>query len=852
MKRWRGTGPVRAGLAALALSMLAFAGAAGGQAGTATPSPEPSGEALARSVARLALFDLRAALRPAESDFALAAALLDLASQMRPGDTDLLHRQIEAVYAAGDQDRVLELTRELIRLDSANTVAQLRLISASIASGSQTGEERLAAYEWYLSGPRSQEIDAAVRSRLALDAALLLRERGDTDGFIGKLKLATALDPTHKEAAALAVTFFAERNASDRVGLLTLLQNLLKADPVDMNVHLALAREFAAGGAFAAARRFHTNAVKIALQDQGMTPELDLEQRVLQWQVDGPVAMAEQVRRELATAREAASRRLQQAQLAGMPLDQLVKPADIQLQAITALALVAAADASGDPDGTRAAINELTSAVDGILRRYDEAQRQGRATPEQSREAATEMVLLVQGARLWTGVQIDLAAKDLAESPGLAQLAPDRYAVLEAWVQLREGRGDAAIDALHPYAGRDDMAMIGTGLAHELAGRPEEARRAYEAVSRRSALQAEGAWCRSRLSAMGRRGDPAQSAALDKVAAAIPLWIDEMIGEPWKFLDLKVTVGAAAAEAGDDVPVVLRLQNLAPIPLALGSDRPLNTRVLLTPMIEKRDAAIEQLVRPEVADIDRRLRLLPREVLEVRVRPDLGYSGWLIESLAMRSTRLRWKAVQGFQLGRNGGYRPGVMCITAESESTIRRPVAEATLSVGELAARIQSAAPGDLPRLAQIVRARVFEPIFLPILPQPGLDAAKIKEALDASLEPLVRALTERYASLPPVERACIAVLVPHARLNPVLKPLDDVMRVEQHPLPLTVFLATRVVDPADEALIRAAGSPDERLRKVAAAVAERLGGTDKFYSRLTPEDFAPKSAEPAAEGGR
>src|SRR5690606_22072900 len=116
---------------------------------------------------------------------------------------------LEAWYAAGDEAKVIEVTREIIRLDPSDTVAQLRLISDRI-SRYQSVEERQTAFDRLL-GESGGAIDPSVRSRLALDDALLARELGDEQRFVERLSMATQLDSSNKPAAVLAATYALER-----------------------------------------------------------------------------------------------------------------------------------------------------------------------------------------------------------------------------------------------------------------------------------------------------------------------------------------------------------------------------------------------------------------------------------------------------------------------------------------------------------------------------------------------------------------------------------------------------------------------------------------------------------------
>ncbi|MEL6739371.1 MAG: hypothetical protein AAFP26_01810, partial [Planctomycetota bacterium] len=101
---------------------------------------------VARLARRTALLDLRLQPSPDRGDYAATAALLELIAERVAGDVLLRREIINAYTAAGDGDAALRHTRDLVRLDPRDTVAQVRLISAQIASR-QTVEERIALYE---------------------------------------------------------------------------------------------------------------------------------------------------------------------------------------------------------------------------------------------------------------------------------------------------------------------------------------------------------------------------------------------------------------------------------------------------------------------------------------------------------------------------------------------------------------------------------------------------------------------------------------------------------------------------------------------------------------------------------
>jgi tetratricopeptide (TPR) repeat protein len=836
--------------------LVGAAGLACGVGAVAQPQPAPAAqqpaerrtpEILANALARLAIFDLRATANPGEADYRIATALLGLAREQKPKDGEILRRQIEAAYGAGDNALVQELTRALLVVDPNDTVAQLRLITASIATNNQTAEQRLESYEKFL-GPEGKAFRPEIRSRLALDAALLLRERGDTKGFVDRLKDSLRLDPTHKEAAALAVAYFADRLPEDRLGRLTLLQNLLMADPVDPHVHLSIARELAAGGAFKGANRFYRIAMAIS-QSSGGQPDADVQMQatVIRWHDVGPAVVAREIREQLLQARAEAAvalRRLEGRFEGGHIPEGVRRPEDILVPMDIAPLVIAAGDAAGDPEISKWAYTELVQTVRKTVEELqDPVKRQG-IGEERASQMTAQVLMSLCWIRAWSGQEADLVRGDLDKNPALAQIFPEISKVIDGYLKLREGDAAAALELFKPLQDQHMLARVGVGQAQEKAGHQALAVQTYESILRDAPLSYFGAWARARMVALGWTEPRGDSVALERAAAQIPDWIDRAITNPAQYVQITLAPMNRTPDALDAVAIRVTLQNLAPIPLALGADRALNSRLLMAPKVEA-DAAVElPWFRPEVVDIDRRLRLLPNERLDVVVQPDLGGLGWAAESLGNRTLRVRWRATQG-AVFQGGGFHPGAMCLVADSDSVMRRPLAEAEMGARVMLEQIQLA-PGDgVTRLAAAVRAHIMQPMLMPTEAERAMLAdpaarARYVEAQTEGIKLIAESMAARYPSLAPEERAAVAALLPHAGLAPGMKAFDDVARQEEHPLPLSVVLVTRVTAASDELLAKAGGSADPAIRQLAFAVAERLGGQERTYARLTMDVMA------------
>jgi hypothetical protein len=850
--------------ARLGVALVSCGIAASGARAQATPGPAKGGPANGTSglgvppavattlqeftaglVTRAAMLDLRMVPRPTPADYSIASYVLGVAGALSPADTDIIRRRIEAAYSAGDEGTVNELTRQLVRLEPTDTVAQLRLLS-TVAGRAQTADARLEAYERIL-GAQGSGIDASVLSRLALDAALLLQERGDAQGFVAKLSQATRLDPTNKEAASLALAYFSE-HLSDAMGRLDLISNLLFADPVDPNVHLLLARELAAGGALDAARRFHRLANALFSGAGSNDETRTVEAMVLNWQLDGPKKVFDELDKQLVTAREQQRRLIKQMTAAKRPTDGVMKPEDVRLAAAYESIRILTADALGDRAKVQESISDLEKSVEDeiaaraeAIKKMAEKSGPGAAAPQPPSGATpAELHAIVCRVKLWTGTVDD---KSLAEARKLtgADLGDQRATILGGWIALRSGHADEAVRTLEPLAEADAFAGLGLGVGLMELGRKEEAVEAYRRVAARSPLVPEGAWARSVLITLKALPETLTNleAPMRSFAAGIPAWVDEMTRSPGSFMVLRLELLKNTLGATEKSGVRVFLQNIAPIPLGLGADRTLNSRLLLMPKLESVSSAAAKGVRPEVVDLDRRLRLLPRETLAFTVWPECGWTGWMLQTLAGQVSRVRWRALQGFMVGQTGVYEPGQLCLTAETESQIRGSLPLARGSGEELAQRVAQASESELQDVGVAVMGAML---------QPG------GKMTDADRKRVGDAAAARLTGLSPQARLLLVAVLPHAVLAPGMEAFDEAAKADADPMVAGIALVTRVRSAEDPALEKARQSPDAGLRAVAEQVRTRAAAGTMCYARMTPfqalsggQPEEPKKPEPA-----
>jgi len=764
----------------------------------------------AAAVARIAALDLASVPTVSVQDYAIAAGILEIAHALAPGDEEILRRLLEAHEAADNSTRVLALLPRLLAVAPTDTLAQLRLITGRILD-LQSVDERLAVYDRFL-GPQGSGLDPAVRSRLALDAALLLREQGDERGFADRLATAIDLDPTNKDAASLALAFYSER-VPDPVGRMELLITLFRADPLDPETHLAMARELSRAGAYdAAARSFAMGSVLRQLLGVGLADVEQAEMHILTWRTGGAAALVKAAHESITNQRQMLELRRQQAIAAGAAPSQLPSLTDVRLSLPVAKVVLIAAVATGDAEAVAWAMRELDIAAKALLQPGPAEQGGQPVPPDEAtqREVFGDMLWM----RLWSGQDLDLAAEQLDTLRATEGINPDALARLEGWYLMRRGDHEAAGERLRPLVERDPLALLGLAVGAEASGDAEAARAWYADLYRREAGSVVSAFAATRLEAMDAPvPSPTEMAQrlTAMVRAGVPRWAEDMVQDPRSFMALSLEPEPLEVPPGGRMAVRLRLRNISPLPLALGPGGPISSRFLLSPTIEyglNHAAGVHTMT---VVSLDRRLRLLPQEALEVTVRPELGPLWYVLNSLGDRNVHLRWRALQGFRMTPQGIFTAGPLSLSVESALQTRRPLAMAAAEPADLLEAIRT---GDGERLYQALAGLGWR--WAAPIDRGGLS--------DSDLGEVISAIADRYERSTLPERLMILAMTPAAGRVPAASPIDAAAREDRDPAAMALVLVTRITDPDDPIFKAAAASGDEALRDLAAAVADRL----------------------------
>lgn len=812
-------------------------------------APEQAG----RSIARLALLDLRLSADPGPREYKIAAILTRAAQRYLPTDVELVRRQIESEWNAEDQNAAIEATERLLKLDPRDTVAQLRLVSHRI-NAIQTTEARLAAYERFLS-EAGKGIDPSIRSRLALDCALLYRERGDEDNFVSRLKLATALDGTNKEAALLAYTYFSE-SVSDVQGRAELMLNLLYADPLDSSIYLQLAEQLAAGGAFAGASRMYRMGERVLLgAGSVLSGEQELKKFMLSWHVSGAKAVREELEKSLAGERFSAQQMADRQKIMNVPGEEILDPMSVRLPRAAEQMRCMAAFGEANEAAVLQSLSDLTLTVEKMKKDVaDPTKLPQEMKLEEAQAIARDAQVDLAVLRAFTGQQLDQVSSGLENLAAPLEKTDIRPELISALMEANQGRHAEAITKFRALLDAQDtpspdgvivatnMAQLALAKSLAATGASGEASEIYRQIIRETPLSAMGAMAATQLDRIRGKKEAIFSTTdgLEKLAAGVPRWVEEIITQPRTFVGLTATPVLNSQDPLAPMMVRVTMRNLSGVPMGVGSSRPMNSRILFTCNLDTKGVDTARHAKPEVVDIDHRLRLLPGESIEATVWADPGYAGWFSENVATGVVRGKYRLVQGFISTRRGIIDPGPGCVQADLPVVVRTTLRETTLTAADLAAEVANANENSVARLAAAARALVIgEPL-----------ATRKLTADEKKL--IARAFVTRYPKLSPLLRAIVLATLPHARQSEAFEEFDKVAKEEADVTLLPLVLATRVSAVSDPLLQACRASEDATVKLFATLHSERLEAGLPCFAAAGPSTAASFLPEPAEEASR
>jgi tetratricopeptide (TPR) repeat protein len=726
---------------------------------------------------RSAILDLRLNESPSPIDYELASVLLELALSIEPDDAEFARDLAQAAWLAGDQDRMLRATRQIIRIDPADTVAQLRLISSRI-NDKQTLEERKTLYDRFL-GDAGVSLDPKVRSRLALDAALLEREAGHTAGFIERLHQATRLDPSHKAAASLAAQYYASVR-DDPVTNLDYQIRLLKADPLDANVHLTIARLLASQGAIEGCKRFLYNAIALfSLETGSVTGAIDELRVSIEWQADGSDVAMGPLDAAISDRRAEAQAQIDAYIAAQLPTDGLIKPSDLRYTVGINKMRILAAHANDESEKVRSILDDIDVTISDQIAQFMQMTSAPGANVNALFARVVGLMLELNTIRAIVGLEAELMREQLKALRTQLPNAASQLDRIEPMALFAEGQYEASLTASEPYKSIAEVGLIRAQCLERL-GRTEEAIELYLTLARGHVMDPIGAFCYTRLQKLGAADRVLTDAGREMLTLSerIPGWIEQMIERPSSFQFLSIEHEQRVYYEGERPRLTIRLQNTAPVPLSVGPNAPINSRVLIEPVgVATQTNNFSGVPRAKVIQLDTRIGLNPRESMSVTVYADSVSTDWLIEQQPGTSMRQRWRLIQGFRARLTDaaamqqqaspdqsvfGIVNSPLGLTAET-SLVQRP-----------GLQIHNADPGELLSMFEgadkVAHRRAISAISARLV-NPGPDGAFEQGDLDR----MIIAINELYTRSDEPTRAAMLLTLPQRHQNPAMIGFDD-----------------------------------------------------------------------------
>jgi tetratricopeptide (TPR) repeat protein len=401
-----------------------------------------------------------------------------------------------------------------------------------------------------------------------------------------------------------------------------------------------------------------------------------------------------------------------------------------------------------------------------------------------------------------------------------------------AWVLVRAGRLDEALPILESIGDQRVEAQLALAQLHLDRNDKDSAEQVYRLLWRSVPQSLEAMFAYSSLrDILGREDiDPQLVKRARGFAEGIPAWIDKIGAGGHSFMSLEADVTPTSATALEPTTIRLRLRNLTPVPLGVGSDRTLNSQILVGSSMEIGLSNIRAYLTPEATSLARRLRLMPNETITIDYWPDAGSAGWVIDECCDRLIRQRWRVVQGFMRSDEGVITTGALCLSRETRSQVRIAVPQAALTNVQLTEKLSTSDMNELAGVASVIRARMLNPI---------IDRAGVAHTLTAEERAaFAAAAAASYPSLPVEGRLLLLSILPQASIIPEMKPLDDAARLETEPTAAALVLVTRVTDAKDPFLASALTSTHPRVARLASIISDRLtGGGEGFAARGGPD---------------
>lgn len=739
------------------------------------PTPVPQERALPMNFERnlAGQFIRNAATLLQESNLTvrgMEAALLftQEAVDLSPDDPEAWNFHL-AVAMLNERDDVVRTASErLAKLDPENDRALLQKLRSEIAE-KQTAAERAERYKHEIG---RGDLPVTVRSRLALDLAILERRRGRTEAFASWLAESVALDRSHTAAAALAAGYF-RLHVDDPVGTGELLLNQFLANPTDISAQMLAANHFLDHGAYDAADRLYTLAKNCyeSIQLVALPGELIADLAIARW---GAGRMDTALRQIMEYQRRMDIRyreRLLHEDPELTPLDRAKRQAPRSLTVIVTHAVLRARQ--GDEQGRAMMQRIIDLYQQRIETMVEEAQQEAERLDPRVKEEIAKLWLETAWLTVWLSPTPENADEYAARASELIELSERAEARIAGWIALRNGDPDRAVDLLERHAGHDPAAGLGYANALLARGQRRSAAQALLNVVRLQPGTLIGAWAGDQLAELiGRRVPISSDAAhLDDLMREVPSYLDRFPAHPTTALSVRLRPTKDRFDPYEPIRIDLKLTNHASRPLAIDPEGPILPDVVLLFDVRLSGATDHPAVTPLIVSIDRRLRLEPHERLTIPLDLRRAPLGAVLDQHPLHGAIVTIRVISNFFVTPHGAILPNLLGSEQQAPS-IRIDGKRITEGGVE---RMHNAVTGKPDRT-------IVPDMAILLYLYVGNSFRQLNQAERQWLARQILAVTEAYSRLDPVAQTWLLSVLP-VRTG-VLRPLLDVARRSEHRL--------------------------------------------------------------------
>lgn len=716
-----------------------------------------------------------------------------------PGRAELW-RRLRALARIGEDDElVARAIREVARLDPRDERARLERITLALDERYQTIEERLEAYGWLIDGSGDGlGLGEAVRSRLALDLALLRQRTGDLEGFGTALAESLALDPANRTAAGIAAGFF-QVHAADAAEEAELLINLLLADPTDPMVQVRLGSLLLENGAFVGAERCYRMAIASieaarSVPDHGLAADF----AIAQWANGNSRGALATIRQQQLLVDRVALSQMREAN-PELELDPVERARVRGMLPPVLLALrVAIPWVEGDLAAAEAAREEA-------IQVYRDALAGRIAEVPDDPDVRGQFRLRAAWMLLAFGGDVDEALAFVDEADATKSLTDDAQARFRGWAAVRRGDPERAIGLLTGPAARDGSASLGLAISLIEAGRDAEGDgQLLETFIRQPGTIVGLVAMRALQSRLGRPLAPGAAVRrLEDLMRSVPSPIDRYASAPSLALEIRIVAPKTTFAPLEPIELVLELMNNSPFPLAVDASGPVRPQVVVMVESSFGRRGLRQELPPFVIDLDRHLRLPPRSRIRVPIDLALTQVGGALDAFAFGGGFLRAKAWLNPIAIDSMHFRPGPLG-DDDTSKTLR--VNGIELGAGWIEQAIIAA------DRAETVEDLLMTGLLAQIVVQP--ESATATEAEREVLAIAQQALSRAFDAASPPVRAWLVSIMPTGR---ILAEVREAIVASDDELVRIAWLNTHLGALDDPVLVAALAEPaDSPLRRL------------------------------------